>query len=322
MQVKNSTAGKAKVITRLRKNAACYLGLLPFFILLCAFVFFPMLQGMWRSLTDWSMDVRSGIHFIGLQNYADIFDGESNTSIRYLKSLKNLLVYVPTTIVIGLFISLALALIVNQFSRKEMRKFSFFRGVYYVPTVLPLFLCTGMWCMFMASDAGIFSSALNALGLFKGVSWTTDPGYSMALVIIIDIWNAVGFNFLIFSAGMQDIPQELYEASYIDGASVFQQMRKITLPLLEPILFFVITNSFISALQVYDIPWIITSKSDINSTGGPGQVILFPVMEMVRNIYAGMNNGLGRACAEGVILTGIIIVITLILFRIRKRHSD
>ncbi len=317
----NSTTRRAKLPARLKKNAVCYLGLLPFFVLLCVFVFFPMLQGVWRSFTDWSMDVRAGIHFIGLSNYKDIFDGVSNTSVRYLKSLKNLLIYVPTTIVVGLFISLALALIVDQFRWKQPGKFNFFRGVYYVPTVLPLFLCTGIWCMFMASEAGIFSSALNALGLFKGASWTTDPGYSMALVIIIDIWNAVGFNFLIFSAGMQDISHELYEAAYIDGANRFQQMTRITLPLLEPIMFFVITNSFISALQIYDIPWIITSKSDINSTGGPGQVILFPVMEMVRNIYAGMNNGLGRACAEGVILTIIITIITVILFNIRKRRN-
>lgn len=173
--MKNTTAGKAKVITRLRKNAACYLGLLPFFILLCAFVFFPMLQGMWRSLTDWSMDVRSGIHFIGLQNYADIFDGESNTSIRYLKSLKNLLVYVPTTIVIGLFISLALALIVNQFSRKEMRKFSFFRGVYYVPTVLPLFLCTACGACSWPRTPAFFRPPSTPSGCSKGRAGRPTP---------------------------------------------------------------------------------------------------------------------------------------------------
>lgn len=312
---------KKSILTRIKKNLPCYLGLLPFFILLLLFVFFPILQGIYRSFTDWSMDVRNGIHFVGLTNYQIIFDGSSTTSVRFLKSLKNLLVYVPSTIVIGLSISLVLALVVNQFRNRKPKTFNFFRSVYYVPTVLPLFLCTGVWCMFMASDAGILSSALNAIGLFKGVSWTTSPGYAIALVVIIDIWNAVGFNFIIFSAGMQDIPMELYEAAEIDGATVFQQMRRITLPLLEPIMFFVITNSFISALQVYDIPWIITSKSDINSVGGPGQIILFPVMEMVRNIYAGTTNGLGRACAEGVILTGIILALTIILFRLRKKKT-
>ena len=312
---------KRHKMKRLKKSLPCYLGLLPFFILLVCFVFVPILQGIYRSFTDWSMDVRSGIHFVGFDNYRMIFNGTSTTSVRFLKSLKNLLIYVPCTIVIGLSISLVLALVVNQFYGKKPRAFNFFRGVYYVPTVLPLFLCTGMWCMFMASEVGIFSTLLNAVGWFKGVSWTTTPGYAIALVVIIDIWNAVGFNFIIFSAGMQDIPSELYEAAAIDGASVFQQMKRITLPLLEPIMFFVITNSFIGALQVYDIPWIITSKSDLNSVGGPGQIMLFPVMEMVRNIYAGTANGLGRACAEGVILTCIILIVTIILFRFRKKKT-
>lgn len=318
----NYSKKKPGLLARIKKNAACYLGLGPFMILLLVFVFFPIAQGFFRSFTDWSVDIRAGIHFVGLDNYRTIFDGTSNTSIRFLKSLKNLAVYVPMTIVIGLSISLILALVVNQFRfGKSRRKFNAFRGIYYVPTVLPLFLCTGIWCMFMAANTGVFTSALNALGLFEGVSWTTDSGYSLALVVIIDIWNATGFNFIILSAGMQDISQEMYEAASIDGASTFQKMTKITLPLLEPVLFFVIINSFIGALQVYDIPWIITSKADINSVGGPGQVILFPVMEMVRNIYAGTTNGLGRACAEGVVLTGIIMLITLVLFRVRKKRT-
>lgn len=313
---------KRSLLTAIKKNALCYVGLLPFMILLVVFVFYPILQGFFRSFTDWSVDIRAGINFIGLENYRTIFDGTSNTSIRFLKSLKNLAIYVPITIVVGLSISLILALVVNQFRfGKTMRKFNVFRGIYYVPTVLPLFLCTGIWCMFMASDAGIFTSVLNSLGLFRGVSWTTGKGYALALVVIIDVWNATGFNFIILSAGMQDISEELYEAASIDGASTFQKMRYITLPLIEPVLFFVIINSFIGALQVYDIPWIITSKADINSVGGPGQVILFPVMEMVRNIYAGTTNGLGRACAEGVVLTGIIMLITLILFRVRKKRA-
>lgn len=310
-----------KLLHRIIKNKASYLGLAPFFVMLVLFIFYPILQGVIRSFTDWSMDTRQPLTFVGLKNYKLILGGASNTSIRFLKSLKNLLFYVPTTIIIGLSISLFLALIVNQFRRKHPRTFNFFRSTYYVPTVLPLFLCTGVWMMFMASDSGVFSQFLvRVFPSLSNVNWTNDPGYAIAFVVIVDIWNAVGFNFIIFSAGMQDISEELYEAAAIDGASSWQQMRKITLPLLEPVVFFVVTNSFISALQVYDIPWIVTAKADIDTVGGAQQVMLFPVMEMVRNVYNGAASGLGRACAEGVILMLIIMSITLVLFKIRRKE--
>lgn len=317
-----SKGRKNNLFYRLAKNKACYLGLAPFFIMLILFVFFPILRGVIRSFTNWSMNTREPLSFVGLENYRLILGGTSSASVRFLKSLKNLLYYVPSTIIVGLAISLFLALIVNQFRKKHQRLFNFFRGVYYIPTVLPLFLCTGVWMMFMASDSGVFSQFLiKIFPSLADVNWTNDPGYAIAFVVIVDIWNAVGFNFIIFSAGMQDIPEELYEASSIDGASAWQQMRQITLPLLEPVIFFVITNSFISALQVYDIPWIVTAKADIDTVGGTQQVMLFPVMEMVRNVYNGASSGLGRACAEGVILMLIIMSVTLLMFRIRRKKT-
>ena len=96
-------------------------------------------------------------------------------------------------------------------------------------------------------------------------------------------------------------------------------MKSITIPLLEPILFFVITYGFISALQVYDIPWIISSSSNVNNAGGPGQVMSFPVIEMVRNIYLGGKSGLGRACTEGVILMTAILAVTIVQFKARRK---
>jgi multiple sugar transport system permease protein len=298
-------------------NLTNYLGLAPFYILLFVFIVVPIIQGIARSFTDWSMGSRGNINFVGLANYKFLLSGQGTSSVRFLTSLKNLAIYVPITIVVGLSISLALALIVRHI---QIRLYKFFRGVYFVPTVLPLFLCAGLWLWFMTSDVGLVASALAKIGIGKGVIWTDTPGYAIALVVIIDVWNSVGFNFIIFSTGMQDISPELYEAAEIDGASAFQQMTKITIPLLEPIIFFVVTYSFISAIQVYDIPWILTSSTDINAIGGPGQVMLFPVMEMARNVFSGSTSGLGRASAEGVILMSIIMVITAIQFVTRRKR--
>lgn len=293
-----------------------YLGLAPFFILLIIFIIVPIVQGIAMSFTDWSIGSRGNIHFVGLENYKFLLSGDGTSSERFLKSLKNLAIYVPITIMVGLTISLALALILRHIREKLYR---FFRAIYFVPTVLPLFLCAGIWQWFMSADTGIVASNLAKIGIARDVIWADTAGYAIALVVIIDIWNAAGFNFIIFSTGMQDISPELYEASEIDGASTFQQMIHITIPLLEPIIFFVITYSFISALQVYDIPWILTSTQALYSIGGSQQVMLFPVMEMVRNVYSGGTSGLARACAEGVILMLIIIAITFIQFKLRQK---
>jgi multiple sugar transport system permease protein len=240
-----------------------------------------------------------------------------NSSERFLKSLKNLAIYVPITITVGLSISLGLALILRHINDKA---YQFFRSAYFVPTVLPLYIAAGIWQWFMNSEVGLVASNLAKIGIGRDVIWADTAGYAIAMVVIIDIWNAAGFNFIIFSTGMQDISPELYEAAEIDGASTFQQMRYITIPLLEPIIFFVITYSFISALQVYDIPWILTSQQAISSIGGSQQVMLFPVMEMVRHVYSGGASGLARASTEGVILMVIIMMITLIQFKLRRKN--
>jgi multiple sugar transport system permease protein len=303
---------------QIKNYAVSYVGLAPFFILLAVFVLAPMIYGLAMSFTDWSVSSRRGIHFTGIANYKYILSGEGTTSIRFLKSLLNLAVYVPITVVLGLGLSLALALIVHNLPSPL---YKFFRSAYFVPTALPLFLCTGIWRWFMSSDTGLVAGFFAKLGIGAGINWINTPGYAIAMIILIDIWNSVGFNFIIFSTGMQDISPELYEAADIDGASVFQKMTKITIPMLEPIIFFVIIYSFISALQVYDIPFILTSGADINNVGGPGQIALFPVMEMVRNIYIGSASGLGRAAAEGVLLMLIIIAITIVQFRLRRKKT-
>ena len=301
----------------IRKHWVSYLGLLPFFALLTVFVVVPIITGIWRSFTDWSMSSRSEIHFVGFDNYKYLLAGEGTTSKRFIKSLGNMAIYVPITVLIGIGISLILALIVTQL---HDRLYKFFRGVYYVPTVIPVFLCVAIWQWFMTTDTGIVASLLAKLGIGAGVTWAETKGYALAEVIIIDVWNMIGFNFLIILAGMKDISPELYEAADIDGASTIQKMKNITIPLLEPVLFFVITYAFISAIQVYDIPWILSGYDDMNAVGGPDQVMLFPVMEMVRNVYNGGASGLGRACAMGVMLMVVIMVITAIQFKARKKN--
>lgn len=316
MEGRKKSLSKPLLSYRTKRYAMNYLGLLPFFLLFAVFILYPFVQGVLYSFTDWSVSSRGNVNFVGLKNYELILSGKGTTSTRFLKSIKNLVIYVPLTLTVGLSLSLILALITRQLSKKL---FGFFRGVYFVPYVLPLFLCAGIWQWFMTTGTGLVASTLANIGIGRDVTWDSTEYYAIVYVMLVDIWNSVGFNFVIISAGMADISPDLYEAADIDGASTFQKMIKITIPLLEPILFFVVTYGFISALQVYDIPWIISNQSDINSIGGPGQVMSFPVMEMVRNIYLGGKSGLARACSEGVTLMLAILVVTIFQFKTRRK---
>ena len=294
-----------------KKEYFCnYLGLLPFFILFGVFMLYPFLYGVVMSFTDWSVSSgKEGIDFVGLSNYQFVLSGEGVSSERFLTSLKNLCIYVPVTLLIGMTIALLLAFFINQL----------FRGIFFTPYVLPLFIGAGIWQWFMTPGTGQVATLFEKLGIGVGVDWANTAIYAIFMVVMIDVWHAVGFNFVIISAGTKDISPDLYEAAELDGASSWQKMRYITIPLLEPIMFLVITYGFISALQVYDIPWILSNNSDYNSIGGTGQVMLFPVMEMVRNVYLGTPSGLGRATAEGVVLMVIILAITLIQFKLRRK---
>ena len=319
MQAAKKKITKQQKINRLKKYGINYLGIAPFFVLFIAFIAVPLIHGIAMSFTDWSTRLRGGTHFTGITNYIYLFTSKGRSSARFLKSLQNLAIYVPITILIGLSLALFLALLVNQYHGKTH---SFLRGTFYLPTVLPLYLCAGIWQWYLNGEGGLVASLLASLGIGRGVNWIFTSGYAIAVCVIVDVWHATGFNFVILSAGIQNISPEYYEASEIDGASVWQQMRYITIPLLEPILFFVITYGFISALQVYDIPRILTSEMDINALGGPNQVMLFPVMDMVRNVYNGDKAGLGRACAEGVVLMVIILAVTALQFARRRKNKD
>ena len=309
---------KEKVFRKgIKKYGVNYLGLIPYFSLFIIFILVPMIQGISLSFTDWSMRSRGAVNFVGFNNYQFLLLSSGVSAQNFRTAIINIVLYVLFTVPIGLSIALGLSLLINQFSN---RFYTFFRGAFFIPTALPLFLAAGIWMWYMSTDVGLIASSLAKIGIGQGVVWRNTPGYAIALCVIVDVWRAVGFNLVILSAGIRNISRDYYEAADIDGASAFQMMRFITIPLLEPIIFLVTVNGFISALQVYDVPWIL-SATDIHTAGGPNQVMLFPVMQMVRNIFSGGPSALGRACAEGVLLMLIIMSITYFQFRIRRKKT-
>ncbi|GKI14410.1 sugar ABC transporter permease [Oscillospiraceae bacterium] len=304
-----------------RRYGKHYLGLAPFVIFFAVFILWPMLYGLVMSFFDWSTRTGDALTFVGLENFKTVLSEGTQQGKRFLTSLKNLSVFVALVVPLNLLFATLISLVINQF---RGRMHNFLRGAFFMPYVAPFFLATGVWLWLMSADTGLVAVLLAKIGIGEGVTWRLTPGYFTAFLIIIDLWRAIGFNMIILTAGMKNIPGDLYEASTIDGASTFQQWVHITIPMLEPVLFFVIVNCFIGAIQTYDIPWVLSNSSAVGVIGGKGAFASYPVMEIVGNVYSGKAGNLGRACAEGFVLMLIIFAITLvqIVYRGRKNKDN
>jgi multiple sugar transport system permease protein len=186
-----------------------------------------------------------------------------------------------------------------------------------MPTVIPLFLTAAIWRWILTPDYGL----LNRIIMFFGgpsINWLTDPKFMIPAAVIVDVWRSTGFNMIILLAGLNAIPAEYYEAARVDGANTWQQIIYLTIPELEPVLFLVIVNGFISALQIFDIPWLLT-QSSYTAYGGPMQGMLFPVMDVMGRAFGSLK--FGEASAYAWILLVFVLLVTLIQFYLRRRYS-
>jgi multiple sugar transport system permease protein len=231
-----------------------------------------------------------------------------------VKSFTNLIKYVILTMFVGLTISFGLALLVQRFKGAAG---NVFRGAYFMPTVIPLFLTASVWKWILTPDYGFLDQIIVFFG-GPSINWLMDPRFMIPAVVIVDAWRATGFNMIILLAGLNGIPAEYYEAARVDGANTWQQIIYITIPELEPVLFLVIVNGFISALQIFDVPWLI-SQSTFTGYGGPQQGMLFPVMDIMGRAFGSLK--FGEASAYAWILLVIILIVTLAQFYIRKQYS-
>jgi multiple sugar transport system permease protein len=281
--------------------------LLPFFFFFSIFFLYPIIKGFNSSFYKWD-----GIHtpqFLGLKNYTDII-----SSPDFIKSFTNLLKYVSITVPIGITVAFLLALFVNSLKGFWV---SFFRSAYFVPTMIPLFLTASIWRWMYTPQVGLINTALSWLGI-SSINWLGNPKVMIFSLVIVDVWKSAGFNMVILLAGLKNIPEEYYDAAKVDGANKFQEGIYITIPQLEPVLFFTIAFGFISALQVFDAPWLLT-VSDYNDYGGRLQGLLFPVMDLMGRAFGSLK--FGEASAYGFILTTFIVVITAILFVLQRKYE-
>lgn len=272
--------------------------LLPTFVGL-ALVIGSVLGGFVISLTDW--DILTAPDWIGLANYRNmVVDDELFT-----KSLVNTLYFTVGVVPIGTALSLFAAVVMNQ----NLRGRTVFRTIYFLPTVSSGVAIALLWAWLYNTQFGLINYLLSGVGIPK-VSWLGDTRFAMPAVIIMTIWRSLGYNMVLFLAGLQGIPQEYYEAVTIDGANRWQSFRHITVPMLSPTTFFVLILSMIGSFQVFEATYVMTQGGPFYATYTMVLYIFFQGFQWFR---------MGYASALAYILFAIILLLTFIQLRFEKR---
>jgi multiple sugar transport system permease protein len=282
-----------------------YAYITPWILGFVMFTLGPMLASFYLSLTSYHMvEVPE---FVGLANYRLLFT-ESLT----WKSLCNTLYYAAIFVPLNIVGSLLCAVLLNQ----NIKGKSFFRSVYFLPSVTPVVATAFLWTWIFQPQVGLLNYLLSFLGISPGPGWLSSPVWSKPALIIISLWGAVGGNtMLIFLAGLQSIPVELHESAQIDGAGSWARFWRVTLPLLSPSMFFNLILGLIGALQQFTLAYVATSNSGQQwPAGGPLYSTLFYVLNLYNNAFDYWE--MGYASALAWVFFALVLVLTYIQFRI------
>lgn len=251
-----ATTTAARPTRRRRRSLTPYLWIAPAVLLYVLFKLAPMIGGIYLAMLKWD-----GIEqpaFIGLRNFERILSDE----VIGLALWHNVL-YAIGTVTAKLAISLALALLLNQ----ALRGRTFYRTTLFLPVVMSFVVVGILWSWLYNTQFGLINSLLNTIGLGAlAHDWLGDTNSALWALMVVDTWKWYGFHMVIFLAGLQTIPNELYEAAHIDGASRWQRFAHITFPLLQPVTLVNFTLALMGAFNVFDIPYIMTEGGPANST--------------------------------------------------------
>ncbi|NGY93561.1 sugar ABC transporter permease [Bacillus megaterium] len=273
--------------------------LLPSLLLFGVFLFYPMIKTLYLSL--FITDTQGNpLKFVGLQNFFYLF-----TDPNFLQSMKATFLFVLYTVPIGLIIALFLALIANE----KLKGIGFFRTMFSSTMGMSVAASSVIWMFMYNPTIGVINKVLNLVGIHD-VQWLLDPKYALIAVSISTIWMNIGFTFLILLGGLQNIDEKLYENARIAGVSYWYQLRKITLPMLSPTLFFIITVSFINAFQTF-------GQIDILTKGGPTDSTNVIVYSIYKDAF--VNYNVGSASAQATILFFCILLVTALQFKLGER---
>jgi ABC-type sugar transport system permease subunit len=288
---------------RLRRNLVGWAFLLPAIALIGVFTITPFAQAILLSFQSWD-GVSPETPWVGLANYEFIASDPI-----FWASMRNVVFFGVVGFFLGNGIALAMALAVNRITRGK----TFFRTVFYLPGVLSVVVVGLLFSSILAPGSGVLNRILDAVGLGAlQQNWLGDPDVALPAVAAVFIWFHWGFGFLLFLAGLQDIPKELYEAAELDGANSWTQFRYITWPQLAPVTSIVSLLTLLAALQIFGTVQVLTN-------GGPGYHTMVPTLAIYNEAF--VNWRYGSAAAMSVIFGGTLVVLSLLQIAITGRRS-
>jgi multiple sugar transport system permease protein len=285
-----------------------YLFMAPYLVLFVIFILLPVFYGVWISLHNWDY-LLPGKPWVGLQNYVNLFTPGSTTSKPFWQSMEATgrftLYSVPLLVVIPLLI----ALILNE--RFPGR--TFFRVVYFAPYVLGVAVIGILWRYLLDTNVGLVNYYLGQLGLPDKIPWTNELPWGWVALVGPTVWWTLGFNSVIYLAGLQDIDPALYDAAKVDGANRWRRFLHVTLPGLRPILLFVITVTILASANVFGQAYLITE-------GAPGDETQTAIMYIAEEGLRNFN--MGSAAAMSYVLALFLAVISVANFALFRYRED
>ena len=300
-----------------RKNTLiAYSFLAPNFLGFAIFTLVPVICAIALSFFEWNGGDISRLRFVGLENYATIFNVKkiAEKGLGYFFSrvdlgiaLKNTVTYTLITVPLTIVCALALAMLLNK-----IRGAVVFRAVFFFPYVASMVAICVCWSFMLMKD-GPVNQIIMALGGNFNKSWTADSTMAIWSIILVSVWRNMGYYMVIYLAALQGVPRELTEAATVDGANKWQQFTHVTLPQLRPTTFFVSIMMIISCFKIYDVVAIMTD-------GGPGRSTKMLVSYIYDEAFTKIRYG--QASAISMVLLVIVLAITIIQFSSEKKFSN
>ncbi len=309
VQTANAAQTAAAATLRPRKNwlahAVPYLLVAPTLILVTLFTLYPAINTVISSLYSPARRATDPWAFVGLQNYIDLFDPSHYLGGSFVQILGNTLIFTLATVLIGLPMALGTALLLNR----TIRGLGLWRFAIFYPSLLPLIGAASIWSFLYSNEVGLINAVLSDVNL-PTVNWLGNPDVVLWSVIIVNIWKQVGYYMIFYLAGLQGIPKDIYEAADLDGASYWQQLFSITLPMLRRTTLFVSTTAFIFAFQTVE-------QLQVLNQGQPADranLILYFIFQSI-----GERRNQGYINAMTVILVAILLIFTITNFYLTER---
>ena len=283
-----------------REALAGYFFILPTLLSFLVFFLIPTISGFGMSLTDW--DFFSEPEYVGLDNFVELFSDKL-----FLRTLRNTAIFALSATSLNVGLGMFIAIGINSIKWRWLK--GFLRTAYFIPFVISTVVVALLFGFLLQESTGVVNYYFSRLGIDR-IPWLTSSTWAFRSIVLIDVWKHVGFFTLIFLAGLQGIPSELYEAAVVDGAGRRVRLTRITIPLLTPSLFFALIIALIGAFQVFESMYVLTN-------GGPGDATRTVVMLLYREAFGSFN--MGYAASMAVVLFAIILALTVSQVRLGDR---